>query len=134
MQNYKKNVMKLNIFGKIAILALICMSAIGFQSCSDDIDGCGLTVVVADAQGNRIDGAAVIVGVDRNGEIAGGGNTIRKEAVSDKNGEAYFFFDNEAIFTIFASITADDGYTVRTGKSTVQLKYGKMITKEVLLP
>ena len=125
--------MKLNILRKIVASLIICLTIVGFSSCSDDLDGCGLTVVVTDSVGNRIPGAHITVGVDINGEIADG-NTIKRDATADRNGEAYFFFDNEAIFTIYASILAEDGYTLRSGKSTVQLKYNEMVTKDVILP
>ncbi|MBR1769502.1 MAG: hypothetical protein IJ748_03500 [Bacteroidales bacterium] len=125
--------MKQNIFKKIVALAIFCFVVLGFYSCGDDLDGCGLTVVVTDTQGHRIQGANITIGVDQGGVI-GEGNTIKRESVSDKNGEAYFFFDNEAIFTIYATILSDDGFSYREGKSTVQLKYDQMITKEVIIP
>lgn len=132
--------MKLNMLGKIVLAAVFCLASLGFYSCKDDLDGCGLTVVVTDTVGNRIPQAQVTVGVDVNGEI-GSGNTIKREAVADKNGEAYFFFDHEAIFTIYAKVdslvirdTGEEIHIERKGKSTVQLKYNKMVTKDVLVP
>lgn len=140
MQNYKKNIMKLNRLKKIVVTVTVCFAFLGLYSCSDDLDGCGLTVVVTDTTGNRIPKANITVGVDVNGEI-GSGETIKREAIADKNGEAYFFFDNEAIFTIYAKVDSivvrengEELHLERVGKSTVQLKYDEMVTKNVIVP
>lgn len=136
----QKNIMKLNRLKKIVVTITVCFAFLGFYSCGDDLDGCGLTVVVTDTTGNRIPKANITVGVDVNGEI-GSGETIKREATADKNGEAYFFFDNEAIFTIYAKVDSvvvrengEELHLERVGKSTVQLKYDEMVTKNVIVP
>lgn len=136
----QKNIMKSNTLRKIVVTIVVCFAFFGLCSCSDDLDGCGLTVVVTDTTGNRIPAAQITVGVDVNGEI-GSGATIRRDAQADKNGEAYFFFENEAIFTIYAKVDSvvvrengEELHVERVGKSTVQLKYDEMVTKNVIVP
>ncbi|MBQ9253432.1 MAG: hypothetical protein IJ213_07755 [Bacteroidales bacterium] len=115
--------MKKRILKIFTIIALFCFAVPCFQSCSDDLDGCGLTVVVKDAStGARLSGALIHIGQES--------GSIKKDGVSDTHGEAYFFFNNEAIFNI--SVTYAEG--TRQGNSTVKLKYDKVVTKEVLVP
>ncbi|MCF0211087.1 MAG: hypothetical protein HUK18_07285 [Bacteroidales bacterium] len=115
--------MKRNILRFFAVIALFCVAIPCFQSCNDDLDGCGLTVVVQDAStGARLQNATI--------HISKESGSIKKDGVSDVNGEAYFFFDNEAIFDI--NVTYAEG--TRQGTSTVRLKYNEVVTKEVLVP
>lgn len=97
-----------------------------FSSCKDDeIDGCGLTVVVKDATNpsQRIAGATITISKES--------GSVRRTGISDTNGAAYFFFDNEAIFDIDVEYTPD--VVTRRGKSTVRLKYNEIVTKDVLV-
>ncbi len=112
---------------KLFLAALVGMLVFPlFSSCGDDeIDGCGLTVIVKDATNpaQRLSGAKIIISKDS-------GN-IRREQFSDANGEAYFFFDNEAIFDIDVEYTPEA--VTRRGKSTVRLEYNKIVSKDVLV-
>ncbi|MCQ2326607.1 MAG: hypothetical protein MJZ71_03500 [Bacteroidales bacterium] len=115
--------MKRNILRIFATIALFCFAIPCFQSCNNDLDGCGLTVVVKDASsGERLPGAII--------NISKESGSIKKDGVSDKQGEAYFFFKNEAIFDI--NVSYAEG--TRQGKSTVRLRYDEVVTKEVLVP
>lgn len=116
--------MKRNIFKSFATLVVLVFTIGCFVSCSDDLDGCGLTVVVKDAlTGERVSGASI--------HISKNAGTITRDGVSDNNGEAYFFFDQEAIFDINVSY-GEAPYT-KTGLSTVRLKDDKVVTKDVLI-
>ena len=121
----KKIDMKRNILTKfVAVLFCTCVIAC-FNSCNDDIDGCGLTVIVTDpaANGARVSGATIKIGKDA--------GTVRREGVSDNNGEAHFIFDHEAIFDI--NVSYGSAPYEKTGLSTVRLQEGKVVKKEVLI-
>lgn len=106
------------------LLLFASFVTICFNSCSDDLDGCGLTVIVKDAlTGERISGANI--------HISKNAGTITRDGVSDENGEAYFFFDNEAIFDINATYGVVP-YT-KSGKSSKRLKYNEVVKQEVIL-
>lgn len=116
----------------LTALSLLLVSPL-FMACGDDeIDGCGLTVVVKDATNpsKRLTGAEITISKEA--------GDIRRNGTSDANGEAYFFFDNEAIFDIdvaysYIDSTISPDPLIRRGKSTVRLKYNKTITKDVLV-
>ena len=116
----------------LTVLALMLVSPL-FMACGDDeIDGCGLTVVVKDATNasKRLTGAQIT--------ISKGAGDVRRTGTSDVNGEAYFFFDNEAIFDIDVTYSYIDTNISpepqeRRGKSTVRLKYNETVTKDVLV-
>lgn len=116
----------------LTVLALMLVSPL-FMACGDDeIDGCGLTVVVKDATNTskRLTGAQITISKEA--------GDVRRTGTSDVNGEAYFFFDNEAIFDIdvtysYIDSTISPDPQVRRGKSTVRLKYNETITKDVLV-
>ena len=115
---------KVRVFFLMA-LSVVLVSTL-FSGCSDDeLDGCGLTIVVKDATQPdvRLENARITVSKES--------GSIRREGVSDKNGEAYFFFDNEAIFDI--DVAYGEEPFIRRGKSTVRLKHGEVVTKEVLV-
>lgn len=115
---------KVRIFFLMA-LAIVLVTPL-FSSCGEDeIDGCGLTIVVKDAMNptQRLANARITISQES--------GSIRREGVSDVNGEAYFFFDNEAIFGV--DVAYGDEPLVRRGKSTVRLKYNEVIIKEVLV-
>ena len=115
----KKNILK--TFVAILFFALLIPI---FQGCNDDIDGCGLTVIVKDAKtGERVPGANIHVGKDA--------GTITRDGISDNNGEAYFVFDYEAIFDI--NVTYGEAPNTKTGFSRVRLKDGEVVTKDVLI-
>lgn len=116
----------------LTVLALMLVSPL-FMACGDDeIDGCGLTVVVKDTTNasKRLTGAQITISKEA--------GDVRRTGTSDVNGEAYFFFDNEAIFDIdvtysYIDSTISPDPQVRRGKSTVRLKYNETITKDVLV-
>lgn len=115
----KKNILKTFVSVVLTVSLITC-----FSSCKDNLDGCGLTVIVKDqATGQRVSGAAV--------HIYQGTGTITRDGVTDNNGEAYFFFNHEAIFNIDASLS-DMLYT-KTGSSSVRLVYDKVLSKEVII-
>lgn len=116
--------MKKNILKIFSAFLFLCFVIPCFQGCSDDLDGCGLTVVVKDATtGDRIPAATI--------NISKASGTVTRDGVSDINGEAYFFFDHEAILDINVSYGAAPN--TRQGKSTVKLKQDEVVTKEVLV-
>ena len=116
--------MKKNILKIFSAFLFLCFFIPCFQSCSDDLDGCGLTVVVKDATtGDRIQGATISISKES--------GSIKRDGTSDVNGEAYFFFDNEAIFDI--NVSYGDAPNTRQGTSTVRLKYNEVVTKDVLV-
>ncbi len=109
----------------LLILSVVLVSPL-FSGCNDDeLDGCGLTVVVKDAAkpSRRLPNASIV--------ISQGSGGIRQDGKSDANGTAYFFFDNEAIFNI--DVTFTENGVPRRGKSTVRLEYGKTVSKDVLV-
>ena len=116
----------------LTVLALMLVSPL-FMACGDDeIDGCGLTVVVKDATNasKRLTGAQITISKEA--------GDVRRTGTSDVNGEAYFFLDNEVIFDIdvtysYIDSTISPDPQVRRGKSTVRLKYNETITKDVLV-
>ena len=60
--------------------------------------------------------------------------SVKRTGETEANGEAYFFFDNEAILDIFVTHVSEDEMPVtRTGKSTVRLKHGEVVVKDVLI-
>ncbi len=116
----------------LTALALVLVSPL-FIACGDDeIDGCGLTVVVKDATdaSKRLAGAEITISKEA--------GDVRRTGTSDANGEAYFFFDNEAIFDIdvtysYIDSTISPDPLIRRGKSTVRLKYNETVSKDVLV-
>ena len=57
--------------------------------------------------------------------------SVKRTGKTEANGEAYFFFDNEAIFGV--DVAYGDEPLVRRGKSTVRLKYNEVVIKEELV-
>ena len=114
----------------LTALTLMLVSPL-FMACGgDEIDGCGLTVVVKDATdaSKRLTGAQITISKEA--------GDVRRTGTSDANGEAYFFFDNEAIFDIDVTYSYIDTIIspdpqIRRGKSTVRLKYNEVVTKDV---
>lgn len=116
--------MKRNILKSFVAILLFAVLVPVFQSCSDDDDQCRLTVVVKNAKtGERVAGASIHIGKDA--------GTITRDDVSNANGEAYFVFDNEAIFDVNASYGVAPN--TQSGLSRVQLKKGERVTSEVLI-
>ncbi|MDR1006718.1 MAG: hypothetical protein LBL74_07635 [Bacteroidales bacterium] len=122
--------MKRNIIKIFALVVLVALSTTMF-SCMDDTD-CRLKVIVKDVrdQNVRYPNAKVVVS-------KGNGN-VKQNGVTDANGEAFFTFDMEAIFDIGVTYSTYDTLispdTIRrTGKSTVSLKAGEIVEKDVLL-
>ncbi len=111
----------------IAICAVLVSPL--FSSCAEEeLDGCGLTVVVKDAKNTSKKYSNATVNISKES------GSVKRNGKTGDNGEAYFFFDNEAILDIFVTHVSDDEMPVtRTGKSTVRLKYGEVVTKEVLI-
>ena len=111
----------------IAICAVLVSPL--FSSCAEEeLDGCGLTVVVKDAKNTSKKYSNATVNISKES------GSVKRNGKTGGNGEAYFFFDNEAILDIFVTHVSDDEMPVtRTGKSTVRLKYGEVVTKEVLI-
>ena len=112
-------------------LIVICAVLISpmFSSCAEEeLDGCGLTVVVKDAKNTSKKYANATVNISKES------GSVKRTGKTEGNGEAYFFFDNEAILDIFVTHVSDDEMPVtRTGKSTVRLKDGEVVVKEVLI-
>jgi hypothetical protein len=117
--------MKKNIVKFLSLILLLVGTTALFYGCKED-KSCKLVVVVKDVKDPSIliPKAKILIKKDP-------GN-ITREGISDSNGEAYFTFDNEAIFDIFVEKTDQTGYT-RYGKSTVRLIPGETVTREVLL-
>ncbi|MBO7277132.1 MAG: hypothetical protein J6U84_04130 [Bacteroidales bacterium] len=111
----------------IAICAVLVSPL--FSSCAEEeLDGCGLTVVVKDAKNTSKKYSNATVNISKES------GSVKRSGKTGDNGEAYFFFDNEAILDIFVTHVSDDEMPVtRTGKSTVRLKDGEVVTKEVLI-
>lgn len=112
-------------------LITICAVLISplFSSCAEEeLDGCGLTVVVKDAKNpSKKYGNATV-------NISKESGSVKRTGKTEANGEAYFFFDNEAILDIFVTHVSEDAMPVtRTGKSTVRLKDGEVVVKDVLI-
>lgn len=112
-------------------LITICAVLISplFSSCAEEeLDGCGLTVVVKDAKNpSKKYGNATV-------NISKESGSVKRTGETEANGEAYFFFDNEAILDIFVTHVSEDEMPVtRTGKSTVRLKHGEIVVKDVLI-
>ncbi len=114
-------------FFLIAICAVLISPM--FSSCAEEeLDGCGLTVVVKDAKNTSKKYANATVNISKES------GSVKRTGKTEGNGEAYFFFDNEAILDIFVTHVSDDEMPVtRTGKSTVRLKDGEVVVKEVLI-
>jgi hypothetical protein len=114
-------------FFLIAICAVL-ISPI-FSSCAEDkLDGCGLTVVVKDAKNPSKTYAGTTVNISKDS------GSVKRTGKTESNGEAYFVFDNEAILDIFVTHVSEDAMPVtRTGKSTVRLKDGEVVVKDVLI-
>lgn len=112
-------------------LIAICTVLISplFSSCAEEgLDGCGLTVVVKDAKDTSKKYSNATVNISKES------GSVKRTGTTQSNGEAYFFFDNEAILDIFVTHVSEDEMPVtRTGKSTVRLKDGEVVTKEVLI-
>lgn len=117
--------MKKNIVKYLSLILLFVSTTALFYGCKED-NSCKLVVVVKDVKDTSIliPKAKITIKKDP-------GNIVR-EGVSDSKGEAYFTFDNEAIFDIFVEKTDATGYT-RYGKSTVRLIPGETVTRDVLL-
>jgi hypothetical protein len=120
----RKNMIR---FFLIAICAVLISPM--FSSCAEEeLDGCGLTVVVKDAKNTSKKYANATVNISKES------GSVKRTGKTEGNGEAYFFFDNEAILDIFVTHVSDDEMPVtRTGKSTVRLKDGEVVVKEVLI-
>jgi hypothetical protein len=120
----RKNMIR---FFLIAICAVLISPM--FSSCAEEeLDGCGLTVVVKDAKNTSRKYANATVNISKES------GSVKRTGKTEGNGEAYFFFDNEAILDIFVTHVSDDEMPVtRTGKSTVRLKDGEVVVKEVLI-
>ena len=124
----RKNMIR---FFLIAICAVLISPM--FSSCAEEeLDGCGLTVVVKDAKNTSKKYANATVNISKES------GSVKRTGKTEGNGEAYFFFDNEAILDIF--VTHKDTISVeplsivtRAGKSTVRLKDGEVVVKEVLI-
>ncbi|MBR1626380.1 MAG: hypothetical protein IJ681_04465 [Bacteroidales bacterium] len=115
----KKNILKTFVAVLFFSVMIPC-----FSSCSDDLDGCGLTVVVIDGQTNeRISGAAVHVGISA--------GTITADDYSNDHGEAKFFFKNEAIFDV--TVKSGEAPYIKNGSARVRLKDGKVVLKKIPL-
>lgn len=114
-------------FFLIAICAVLVSPL--FSSCAEDeLDGCGLTVVVKDAKNPSKKYANATVNISKES------GSVKRTGKTEANGEAYFFFDNEAILDIFVTHVSEDEMPVtRTGKSTVRLKDGEVVVKDVLI-
>ncbi len=112
-------------------LITICAVLISplFSSCAEDeLDGCGLTVVVKDAKNPSTKYANATVNISKES------GSVKRTGTTEANGEAYFVFDNEAILDIFVTHVSEDEMPVtRTGKSTVRLKHGEVVVKDVLI-
>ncbi len=114
-------------FFLIAISAVLISPL--FSSCAEDeLDGCGLTVVVKDAKNPSKKYANATVNISKES------GSVKRTGKTEANGEAYFVFDNEAILDIFVTHVSEDEMPVtRTGKSTVRLKDGEVVVKDVLI-
>lgn len=114
-------------FFLIAICAVLVSPP--FSSCAEDeLDGCGLTVVVKDAKNPSKKYSNATVNISKES------GSVKRTGKTEANGEAYFFFDNEAILDIFVTHVSEDEMPVtRTGKSTVRLKDGEVVVKDVLI-
>lgn len=114
-------------FFLIAICAVLVSPL--FSSCAEDeLDGCGLTVVVKDAKNPSKKYSNATVNISKEP------GSVKRTGTTEANGEAYFFFDNEAILDIFVTHVSEDEMSVtRTGKSTVRLKDGEVVVKDVLI-
>ncbi|MBQ2375054.1 MAG: hypothetical protein U0J38_02825 [Bacteroidales bacterium] len=114
-------------FFLIAICAVLVSPL--FSSCAEDeLDGCGLTVVVKDAKNPSKKYSNATVNISKES------GSVKRTGKTEANGEAYFFFDNEAILDIFVTHVSEDEMPVtRTGKSTVRLKDGEVVVKDVLI-
>lgn len=120
----RKNMIR---FFLIAICAVLVSPL--FSSCAEDeLDGCGLTVVVKDAKNPSKKYSNATVNISKES------GSVKRTGKTEANGEAYFFFDNEAILDIFVTHVSEDEMPVtRTGKSTVRLKDGEVVVKDVLI-
>ena len=114
-------------FFLIAICAVLVSPL--FSSCAEDeLDGCGLTVVVKDAKNPSKKYSNATVNISKES------GSVKRTGKTEANGEAYFFFDNEAILDIFVTHVSEDEMPVtRTGKSTVRLKDGEVVVTDVLI-
>lgn len=114
-------------FFLIAICAVLVSPL--FSSCAEDeLDGCGLTVVVKDAKNPSKKYSNATVNISKES------GSVKRTGKTEANGEAYFFFDKEAILDIFVTHVSEDEMPVtRTGKSTVRLKDGEVVVKDVLI-
>lgn len=114
-------------FFLIAICAVLVSPL--FSSCAEDeLDGCGLTVVVKDAKNPSKKYSNATVNISKES------GSVKRTGKTEANGEAYFLFDNEAILDIFVTHVSEDEMPVtRTGKSTVRLKDGEVVVKDVLI-
>ena len=114
-------------FFLIAICAVLISPL--FSSCAEkELDGCGLTVVVKDAKNPSKTYAGATVNISKDS------GSVKRTGKTESNGEAYFVFDNEAILDIFVTHVSEDAMPVtRTGKSTVRLKDGEVVVKDVLI-
>ncbi|MBO5844844.1 MAG: hypothetical protein J6Q96_08260 [Bacteroidales bacterium] len=118
-------------FFLIAICAVLVSPL--FSSCAEDeLDGCGLTVVVKDAKNPSKKYSNATVNISKES------GSVKRTGKTEANGEAYFVFDNEAILDIY--VTHQDTISLepvsvvtRTGKSTVRLKDGEVVVKDVLI-
>lgn len=113
-------------FFLIAICAVLISPL--FSSCAEkELDGCGLTVVVKDAKSTSKTYSNATVNISKES------GSVKRTGKTEENGEAYFFFDNEAILDIFVNHQDTVTGVTRTGKSTVRLKHGEVVVKDVLI-
>lgn len=123
--------MKKNILKTFAMIMIFSIAIPFFSGCNKDLDGCGLTVVAVDGNDVSEDGQYNTRISEAKIHIGKNNGTITRDGVSDAHGEAYFFFDNEAIFDI--TITYGEAPDTKTGSATVRLKEGQKIRKVVPL-
>ncbi len=118
----KISVMKKNFFKTFVAILFFAFIIPCFSSCGDDLDGCGLTIVVIDGQSKeRVPGASVHVGIQQ--------GDITRDGITNSHGEIYFFFKHEAIFDVAASY--GEGIDKKTGTIRIRLKEDQVISKEV---
>ncbi|MBP1630338.1 MAG: hypothetical protein H6Q15_1231 [Bacteroidetes bacterium] len=123
--------MKKNIIRFFCFALLLLVSVPFLSGCKEEDNSCKLKVMVKQAANPavRVPGAKIV--------IAKESSYIKREGVTDSQGEAFFSFDNEAIFDINVNYQVFDTtgalVSTSTGKSTVRLVPGETVEKEVLI-
>ena len=123
--------MKKNIIRFFCFALLLLVSVPFLSGCKEEDNSCKLKVMVKKASDPavRVPGAKIVIN-------KASGN-ITREGVTDSHGEAFFTFDNEAIFDINVNYQVFDSTgaleSTSTGKSTVKLVPGETVEKEVLI-